>query len=83
MRKVFIPMVTDESLPIEDFGKDSFNVGKDWHSIPAAEAKILMVAREDAIKFILGGLIKLKIMAADIEVSPEEAEENRNKDSSQ
>ena len=83
LRKIFIPMVSDESLPIEDFAKDSFLVGKQWDQIPAAEAKILMVAREDAIKFILGGLIKIKIMAADIEISPEEKAENKKKDSSQ
>lgn len=81
LRKVLIPTITDGGLPIEDFAKDSFIVDKDWSMIPIAEVKSLIVARQDAIKFIFGGLIKLKVMANN--KSETEAEEiaRRTKDS--
>ena len=40
-----------------------------------------MVARNDTIKFILGGLVKLNVIAHAKEEPPEEAKERKAKDS--
>lgn len=81
LRKVFIQTISDPELPIEQFQHEILTQGRQWSQIPADEAKILFVAREDAIKFIFGGLIKLKMLAnAPIE-DRMAIEEKRKKDS--
>ena len=64
LRKVFIPSIQDPNLPIEEMSNDVYLTGKNWDQIPAEEAKILMVARQDALKFICGGFISLKQIAS-------------------
>ena len=63
LRKLLLPTVTDADLPIEQMGKDVYFTGRDWANIPADEAKILMTARQEAVKFVLGGLIEIKVIA--------------------
>lgn len=82
IRKILLPTVADPSLPLEELGNDAWMSGRIWSQIPAEEAKILAVARQDAIEFILGGLIKLKVLAHEPEENDAEAEERRKKDSS-
>lgn len=83
LRKLLIPTIADPSLPIEQMGDDTFGAGYQFEQIPAEEAKILVVARQDAIKFIIGGLIKLKIIASSEEETPMAAALRRSKDSTQ
>lgn len=81
LRKIFVPTIADPDLPIEQMGDDTFGAGYQWQQIPADEVKILVVARQDAIKFIMGGLIKLKIIASSSDENPMEAALRRSKDS--
>lgn len=83
LRKILLPTIYDAQTPIEFFSKDTFNMGRDWASIPADEVKILATAREDAIKLIVGGLIHLKTIANQGSETPEEAEARQRKDSTQ
>lgn len=81
LRKIFIPSVSTLDLPIEEIHRDMWLVGKEWDQIPADEAKILAVARQDTIKFIVGGLISLKNIAAIEEESEQERKLREEKDS--
>lgn len=83
LRKIFIPTIYDAQTPIEHFGKDATDIGRDWAQIPADEAKILYVARQDAIKFVVGGLMHLKTIANSKEETADEAEARQRKDSTQ
>lgn len=82
LRKVFIPTMADPELPIENLGNDVWFAGRVWSQIPAEEAKILAVARQETLEYIIGGLIKLKVIANQKEESEEEKEARRKKDSS-
>ena len=81
LRKIFMPTAFDPELPIEQMGQDSWMVDKDWSAMPMEEAKALIVARNDTIKFILGGLVKLNVIAHSTEETPAEALERAAKDS--
>lgn len=63
LRKVMLPSVGDLELTPEEFSKDVWLNGRDYSMIPDAEIKSIVLARQEAIKFIMGGLINLKIMA--------------------
>ena len=82
LRKVLLPTLSDPGLPIEDFGKDMWFSRREWSQIPAEEAKILICAREETIKFIMGGLINLKQIANITEESPQAKALRMKKDSS-
>lgn len=62
LRRLFIPSIKDPRLPIEELGKDLW-LSIDLRAIPADEAKIVLLARQDAIKNIVGTLVQLKIIA--------------------
>lgn len=81
IRKAMLPTISDPDLPIERLGTDAWFGGTDWRQVPADEAKVLIVARQEAVKFILGGLIKLKIMAADHQETEMEQALRRSQDS--
>lgn len=83
LRKILVPTIYDAQMPIEQFGADFFNAGRDWAAIPAEEAKILAVARQDAFQFVIGGLIKLKTLAQMPQETPDEASARQKKDSAQ
>jgi hypothetical protein len=81
LRKCFMPTVLD--LPVEEMMNDLwFKGGFDPALVPEENIKSLIVARQDVIKFIMGGLINLK-QIANMEIeSPMNAELRRKKDSS-
>jgi len=81
LRKALIPSVADLELPIEQFGNDTFTQGREYAQVPESELKSIVVARQDAIKFIAGGLIKLRVIANMRTESPEQAVLRREKDS--
>jgi len=83
LRKAFVPTVSDPELPIEEFGSDAFTAGRDYAAIPESEIKSIVVARQEAIKFIMGGLIKLRVIAQSEELTPEQKKEKARKDSTQ
>ncbi len=83
LRKILVPSIYDAQTPIEHFGKDALNAGREWASIPAEEAKILVVARQDALAFIIGGLMHLKTIANQKVETADEASERQLKDSAQ
>ena len=70
LRKVLLPTAFDSELPIEQMRDDAWMAGMDFSQIPVEQVKSLVVARQDTIKFILGGLIKLKLMANDETKTP-------------
>lgn len=82
LRKVFLPTIADPDLPVEEFGKDLFLVGREYSQIPAEEMKQVILAREEAVKFICGGFISLKQIASLQEESPYNKEVREKKDSS-
>lgn len=80
IRKVMLPYAKD--LPIEEMTNDLwFRGGADWASLPEGEIKSVIVARQETIKWIMNGLIQLKMMANVPEESPDEQERRRLKDS--
>lgn len=82
IRKMMLPTVVDAELPMEEMGQDCYLTGIDWMSMPAEHAKAIMQGRTEAIKFILGGLIKLRILATGSVESPLQKEERMRKSSS-
>lgn len=82
LRKVFLPTISDPELPIEQMGDDVYLKNIDWMSMPAEHVKAVMQGRMEAVKFILGGFIQLKMLANDKVESPLQAEARRSKDSS-
>ncbi|RJQ33887.1 hypothetical protein C4568_03740 [Candidatus Parcubacteria bacterium] len=81
LRKILLPTYKDIELPNEELESDIFNQGRVWAQIPAEEAKILAVARQDAIAFVMNGLVKLRVIAGLEEESEESKAERRKKDS--
>ena len=81
LRKLFLASVADPELPIEEMENDIWLVGRDYAQIPNDEVKSIVVARQEAIKFILGGMIKLKILANAKEETETEKADRRKKDS--
>lgn len=81
LRKVFLPSIGDIELPIEEINKDAWLNMTDWNMIPSDQIKPLIVARQEAIKFVAGGLIQLKIIANSEAKSIEEMRNARAKDS--
>lgn len=82
LRKVMLPTVGDPSLPIEEISNDAWLAMRDWAAIPMEEAKALMVGRQEAIKFVAGGIIKLKMLANATEESPYQKALRKKQDSS-
>jgi hypothetical protein len=81
LRKALIPTFSDPDLPLEEVGKDMWMAGINMAQVPQDELKILVLARQEAIKFIVGALIQLKMLANTKEESPMEAALRRSKDS--
>lgn len=81
LRKYLLPSVGITELPLEEMQNDIWLQGREWAQIPADEAKILMVARQEAIKFVQNGIVRLKMAANTPERSKEEIELQRRKDS--
>ena len=81
LRKVFLPTFKDPELPNEELESDYFNQGRTWAQIPAEEAKILIVARQDAVGLVMNGLVKLRVIASIPEESEEEKAERTKKNS--
>lgn len=81
LRKLFLPSALDPELPIEEMMGDAWMVDKDFSQMQVAEIKTIVLARQDAIKFILGGLIKLKVIANSSDMSETEKAYARSKDS--
>jgi hypothetical protein len=82
IRKTFLPTISDPELPLEEFQKDWMINGKSWTQIPESERASMVLARQEAIEFIVGGLIMLKNLANIKEESPQEKSNRREKDSS-
>lgn len=80
LRKCFMPTVLD--LPIERMVEDVwFKGGADYAMLPTNEAKTIITARQDAIKFVMGGLVALKNIAEETEESEQNRAQRRSKDS--
>jgi hypothetical protein len=81
LRKVFLPTAFDPELPMEEMGGDVWMANFDFTQMQSSEIKPLVLGRQDAIKFVLGGLIKLKVLANQSEETAMEAAFRRSKDS--
>ena len=82
LRKAMLPSVGDLELPLEEISKDAWLVGRDYSMIPDAEVKSIVLARQEAIKFIMGGLIQLKVIASTKTETKTEKALREQKDSS-
>lgn len=81
LRKLLLPTAFDPELPIEEMSGDAWMVDRDFASISVEEVKTIVASRQEAIKFVLGGLIKLKVIANTESETPMEAAFRRQKDS--
>lgn len=81
LQKIFIPTIQDPEMPPEQMAADFWLSGKNWDAIPVDEVKSLVVARQEALQFILGGIIRLKVIANTNEESMQEVNNRRKKDS--
>lgn len=81
LRKVFLPSVGDPAMPVEEIGQDVW-MNMDFSLMQNEEIKSIVLARQDAIKFVAGSLIRLKIIANSLVPSPLDDEMRRKKDSS-
>lgn len=81
LKKVFLPSISDPDMPVEEISKDVWMNMREWDAIPTDEVKALVVARQDAIKFIAGGLIVLKMLANSDEENPMATALRRKQDS--
>jgi len=81
LRKIFLPTALDPELPIEEIGGDVWMANFDFTQMQSSEIKPLVLGRQDAIKFVIGGLIKLKVLANQVEETAMEAAYRRSKDS--
>ena len=82
LQKVFLPSAGDSEMSPEEFGRDIWMKGVDWSQVADKEAKPLIVGRDLAIKFIMGGLIHLRELAEAKEETPTERALRLKKDSS-
>jgi hypothetical protein len=73
IRKVMLPTISDPDLPIEEINKDVTLAGIDMLGLAAEHLKPIVLGRQEAIKFVVGGLIMLQQMAN----IKEEPEQNR------
>jgi|SRR3990167_2404300 len=80
LRKLFLPTAFDPELPIEEIGGDVWMANFDFTQMQSSEIKPLVLGRQDAIKFVIGGLIKLKVIANQQNETPMEAAFRRAKD---
>lgn len=83
LRKAFLPSVGDPELPLEEMGNDFWLTGRDYSAIPDGEIKPIVLARQETLKYIMGGLIKLKMIANGQAVSADALAARRKKDSAQ
>ncbi len=81
LRKIFLPTISDPSLPVEEVSKDALLTNIDWMSMSAEHVKAIMQGRMEAIKFIVGGFIQLRMLANSPVESPMSEEARRAKDS--
>lgn len=81
LRKTLLPTITDPNLPLEEFQKDAMIAGKNWGQVPESERGAMVVARQEAISFVVGGLIQLKTIANTKEESEQEKKLRKEKDS--
>lgn len=63
LRKVLLPSVNDPSLPPEEINMDMW-LDRDYSQIPNEQIKSIVLARQEAIKFVMGGIVKLKVLAS-------------------
>lgn len=63
LQKIFIPTIQDPEMPPESLGEDFWMAGMDWVNMQAVEAKGVMAGRQEALRFLMGGLIRLKTIA--------------------
>lgn len=81
LRKLLLPTAFDPELPIEELSGDAWMADTDFRSMQTEEVKPVVLARQDAIKFVLGGLIKLKVIANQKQETPMEKAYRASKDS--
>lgn len=81
LRKVLLPTISDPSLPVEEMGHDVYLAALDWAQIPNEQVKTIMLGRSEAIKFVMGALIKLKVIANSVDESPYQKEIRKRQDS--
>lgn len=81
LRKLFLPSAFDPELPIEEIQHDAWMADTDFRAMQNDEVKPVVLARQDAIKFVLGGLIKIKVLANQKEETAVEAAYRKAKDS--
>lgn len=81
IQKVFIATIQDPDMVPESLNEDFWMSGKQWDNIPVEEIKALVVARQDTIKHVMGGLIRIKAISNVQDENAFETMQRRKKDS--
>jgi hypothetical protein len=81
LQKIFLPTVQDPEMPAESMAEDFWMSGKQWDNIPADECKALVVARQDTIKHVLGGILRIKAIMNVQDGDLQKIADKRRKDS--
>lgn len=81
LKKIFVPHFADEENPFEFAGADAFLMGRDWSQMPTDQIKALVVARQDTINWLSGGLALIKNWVHDAPESAEKRAERERKNS--
>lgn len=82
LRKVLLPSIGDLDLPPEEIGKDLWLTGVNWEQVTEQEAKPIALGKQLAIKYVMGALINLKMIANDKTETPQQKAMRETKDSS-
>lgn len=78
LRRVFLPTLIDPGVPVE-YGANDMWMDRDFAGIPPEEVKILVLTRQELIKWVTGSLIRLRQMANQPEEESAADKESRMK----
>jgi hypothetical protein len=81
LRKIFLPTVGDIELPVEKLTDDVWMLDVDFKNTPVEQIKPIVMGRQEAVKFIMNALVKLKVFGATGAKTKEQVEADRAKNS--
>jgi len=81
LKKIFVPSFADETNPFEFAGADAFLMGRDWSAMPNEQIKALVVARQDTINWLSGGLALIKNWVYEVPETAQQRAERERKNS--
>lgn len=81
LRKIFLPTLHDIGLPIEQLLNDVWMLDVNFKDVPGEQIKPIVMGRQEALKFIMNGLVKIKVLGSTGSKTKEQIAADRAKDS--